>query len=131
MSPIAEYLDELGGLLRRGSRRRIIAEVRAHLLDAAAVGHGPGEAADAAARRAVARFGSPMEVACAFNAVRRRRRALPRRVAAVMLAGAATASLGTATVWALEPGSSSTGHAAVRARHAPHHRAAPDHHGRR
>jgi len=128
---IAAYLDELGGLLRRGSRRRILAEVRAHLLDAAAAGGVSGEAGDAAARRAVARFGSPLDVARQFNAVRRRRRALPRRAAAVLLAGAATASLGTATVWALEPGASSTGRAAVHVRHAPHRRAAHDRHGKR
>ena len=36
MSPIAAYLDELAGLLPRAPRRRILAEVDAHLLEAAA-----------------------------------------------------------------------------------------------
>ena len=35
MSPIAAYLDELAVLLRRDARRRILAEVRTHLTDAA------------------------------------------------------------------------------------------------
>jgi hypothetical protein len=128
VSPIAAYLDELAGLLRRGARRRrILAEVRTHLLDAAAAAREPGEEADAAQRRAVARFGSPPEVARAFNAIHRRRHALVRRAAAVTLAGAATASVGTATVWALEPGASGQAraagqsHAAVHAQPAGHH----------
>jgi hypothetical protein len=122
VSPIAAYLEELAGLLRRGARRRrILAEVRTHLLDAAAAGRERGEAAEAAQHRAVARFGSPPEVARAFNAIGRRRRALVRRAAAVALAGVATASVGTATVWALEPGASSQAHAAVHAKPAGHH----------
>jgi hypothetical protein len=122
VSPIAAYLEELSGLLRRGARRRrILAEVRTHLLDAAAAAHEPGEEADAAQRRAVARFGSPPEVARAFNAIHRRRRALVRRAAAVVLTGVATASVGTATVWALEPGASGQAHAAVHAKPAAHH----------
>jgi hypothetical protein len=36
--------------------------------------------------------------------------------------GVATASVGTATVWALEPGASTQAHAAVHATHAGHHR---------
>jgi len=116
VSPIAAYLEELSGLLRCGRRRRIVAEVRSHLLDAAAAAREPDEDAQAAQRRAVARFGSPTEVARAFNAGRRRRSALARRAAAVALAGAATASVGTATVWALEPGSAAT----ARPAHAAH-----------
>ena len=97
MSPIAAYLEELAALLRRGTRRRrILAEVRTHLLDAAAAGCEPGEEAEVAQRRAVARFGSPPEVAGAFNALRRRRRALVRRAAVVAVVGVATASVGTA-----------------------------------
>ena len=124
MSPIAGYLDELAALLRRSARRRILAEVRMHLTDAADAAHVPGEGTEAAQRRAVARFGSPQEVARAFNAVRRPRRALPRRAAAVVLASGAMASLGTATVWALEPGASSQAHAAAHAGHPTHHRRA-------
>jgi hypothetical protein len=121
VSPIADYLEELAGLLRRGTRRRrILAEVRGHLLDAAARRE-PGEEAEAAQRRAVARFGSPPEVARAFNAVRRRRRAIARRFAAVALACVATASVGTATIWALQPGASQQAHAATHANHAGHH----------
>jgi hypothetical protein len=128
VSPIAAYLDELGRLLRFGTRRRrIIAEVRTHLLDAAAAAREPGEEAEVAQRRAVERFGSPPDVARAFNAIHRRRRALVRRAAAVALAGAATASVGTATVWALEPGASSKAHAAVHAAHPGHHRGAHGH----
>lgn len=129
MSPIATYLDELAGMLRRGRRRRIVAEVRAHLLDAAAARAASGEDADAAQRLAVARFGSPAEVARAFNALRPRRRPLLRRLAAVGLTMAATASLGTATVWALQPGASSAARATVHAVHAHparHHRAGRD-----
>jgi len=64
VTPIAAYLDELRGLLPRRSRRRVLAEVRTHLIDAAAAS-GPGEDAEAAQARAVARFGSPTEVAAA------------------------------------------------------------------
>jgi hypothetical protein len=128
VSPIAAYLDELAVLLRRDARRRILAEVRTHLTDAAAAARVPGEAAEAAQHRVVARFGSPEEVARAFNSVRRPRRALPRRVAAVMLASGAMASLGTATVWALEPGASTQAHAAAHPEHVSHHRNAHDTH---
>jgi hypothetical protein len=129
MSPVTAYLDELAHLLRRHDRRRILAEVRTHLIDAAAAGRAPGEHDETAQHRAVARFGSPAEVAGAFNAVRRRRhRALPRRAAAVLLASAATASLGTATVWALEPGASTRAHAAAHAQHGEHRRGASDRH---
>ena len=120
MTPIAAYLDELAALLRRGSRRRILAEVRAHLLDATAADGRPGEAPEAAQVRAVARFGSPSEVARSFNALRRRPRALVSRASAVLLATATTASLGTATVWALEPGAARHAHSAVHAGRARH-----------
>ena len=104
MNPIADYLDELSGLLRRSRRRRILAEVRAHLLDAAAANARLHTDPNEAARRAVERFGPPSRVARQFNALRRRPRAIVQRAAAVLLASAATATLGTATVWALEPG---------------------------
>lgn len=134
MSPIAAYLQELGGLLHCRRRRRIVAEIRAHLLDAAAAAREPDEDAQAAQRRAVARFGSPTEVASAFNRERRRNslRALARRGAAVALAGAATASVGTATVWALEPGAAATARPVhARAAHVHHHGASRRTGGRR
>jgi HAAS domain-containing protein len=106
VNPIAEYLAELAGLLRRSRRRRILAEVRAHLLDAAAADPLIHTDPDDAARRAVERFGPPSRVAWQFNALRRRPRAIVQRAAAVLLASAATATLGTATVWALGPGAS-------------------------
>jgi hypothetical protein len=104
VNPIVEYLDELSGLLRRSRRRRILAEVRAHLLDAAAADARLHTDPNEAARRAVERFGPPSRVARQFNALRRRPRAIVQRAVAMLLASAATATLGTATVWALEPG---------------------------
>jgi hypothetical protein len=104
VSPIAEYLAELSVQLRRGRRQRILTEVRAHLLEAAAADALSGSDPDRAERSAVERFGPPTRVADQFNAVRRRPLALVHRAAAVMLASAAMATLGTATVWAIEPG---------------------------
>lgn len=103
MSPIAAYLDELSRLLARRGRRRVLAEVRMHLLDAAAARRALGEDAETAQRQAVARFGAPREVARQFNAVARRSRRLVRRVGAVALACIASATLGTASVWAFPP----------------------------
>ena len=107
MSPISAYLEELSGHLRRRGRARILAEVRAHLLEAADGG---------SEERAVERFGPPARVAAQFNAVARRPRALIQRTFAVALASAGMATVGTATVWALQP-SSSHQHPAV-----AHHR---------
>ena len=121
MSPIATYLAELRLLLHRRSRRRILAEVSAHLTDAAANAHARGEDLDSAQRHAIAGFGAPADVARQFNAVRRRPRAIIRRAVAVSLTCAATASLGSATVWALEPGSA-TGHPVAHRHHAADHR---------
>ena len=115
MNAIADYLDELSVLLPRASRRRILAEVDAHLREAAAACCGRGEDVDGAARVAIARFGDPAEVARQFNALRSRPGALARRVLAVALATVATGGIGTATVWALEP--TVQAHAA----HAAHH----------
>ena len=112
MTPIAAYLEELSVLLPRASRRRILAEVDAHLHEAAAVRCARGEDADAAQRVAVARFGEPVDVARQFNALARHPRAIGRRVLAIALATAATGGMGTATVWAFGPG----GHV-----HAAHH----------
>jgi hypothetical protein len=104
LNPIHEYLRELSALLRRSRRRRIVAEVHAHLLEAVAAD--PLHACDPelAARHAVERFGAPARVAGQFNALRRRPLAMVQRLTAVMLACAGMGSLGAATVWALEPG---------------------------
>jgi hypothetical protein len=104
VSPIAEYLAELSVQLRRGSRRRILAEVRAHLLEAAAADALSGIDRDRAELSAVERFGPPAKVANQFNALRRRPSAFVHRAAAVVLASATMATIGTATVWAIEPG---------------------------
>ncbi len=118
MSPITAYLEELSARLRRGARRRVLAEVRGHLLEAAAADCERGEDPQLAQQRAVTRFGAPEDVARQFNAVRRRPRALVQRAAAALFASAAMASLGSATVWALEPG---------HAHHVHHHHAAGHH----
>jgi len=116
VNAIAAYLDELSVLLPRGSRRRILAEVDAHLREATAAGCARGEDADAASRVAIARFGEPADVARQFNALRSSPGAIGRRALAVALATVATGGIGTATVWALEP--SGHGHAAQVAHHA-------------
>jgi hypothetical protein len=121
VNPIADYIAELSAELRRTRRRRILAEVHAHLLEAAAADASRGVEPVRAAQRAVERFGPPARVASQFNALRRRPRALVQRAAAVMLAGAAMASVGTATVWAIEPGAGQAHHAPqqhLRTRHA-------------
>lgn len=115
MTPIASYLDELAGLLRRRGRARILAEVRAHLLEAADRG---------SQEHAIERFGPPARVAAQFNAVTRRPRLLVQRAFAVMLAGAGMATLGTATVWALQP---SSAHRAAIVVHHPRHAGALEH----
>jgi hypothetical protein len=117
MNPIADYLAQLGPALRRRSRRRILAEVHAHLVESAACHRARGIEPDRAEELAVARFGSPLRVAAQFNTLRRRPRALLSRAVAVTLAAAGMASVGTATVWAIVPGSAQT-------RVHQHHRAA-------
>jgi hypothetical protein len=72
--PIAVYVRELGSRLG-GSwlrRRRIIAEVRAHLSEAVASDPLAEQDPAAAARRAIARFGTVEETAQAFAAGRER-----------------------------------------------------------
>ena len=115
MNPIADYLRELAKLLRRSRRRRIVAEVQAHLVEAAAADPLAASDPQLAARRAVERFGSPARVAGQFNALRRRPLAALQRLAAVSLACAGMGTLGAATVWALEPGAA---HAHAHAHHA-------------
>ena len=117
MTAVAAYLAELAPLLDRGTRRRVLVEVESHLLEAVSTARERGEDAATAELHATARFGPPAEVARQFNAVRRGRRprAVIRRTAAVLLASSAAASLGTATVWALEP-------SAAHHHHLAHHR---------
>ena len=122
MNPIADYIAELSPQLRRSRRRRIVTEVRAHLLEAVAADLRRGGDLDGAARGAVERFGPPARVAREFNAVRARPGALIHRVAAVMLASASMATLGTATVWAIEPGAGHTYKQHHAQRHAHSHR---------
>ena len=117
MNAIADYLRELSPLLRRGRRRRIVAEVHAHLLDAAAADPVYRLDPKLAATHAVERFGPPERVAGQFNALRRRPLAMVQRMVAVMLACAGMGTLGAATVWALEPGAVHAHHA--RAAHQP------------
>ena len=104
MSPIEQYLHELAGALRHGRRRRILAEVRAHLLEAAAADRAGGADRDVAERGAVERFWAAGE---GRGPVQRGPSPAPGARAprgAVMLASVAMATLGTATVWAIEPG---------------------------
>lgn len=120
MSPIADYLDELGALLRITRRRRILGEVRAHLVDAASAAEARGAEPLDAERDAVRRFGSPLRVAHQFNAVRTRPRALIARATAVAAAAAASATIGTATVWAVPGGASAQVHTHAQPHHARH-----------
>ena len=124
MNPIGAYIDELASQLRRRHRRRILAEVRAHLLDGAATAERSGADPHQAALGAVERFGQPEQVARQFNSLPVRPRAMAQRVAAVLLASTAMATLGSATVWAIEPGAHSPSHhpAHVHARAAGRHR---------
>ncbi len=110
MSPIAAYLEELALHLRRRRRRRILEEVQAHLLEAVAADPGRLVDPERAARRAIERFGPPARVASQFNSLRPRPFTLAHRTAAVMLASVTMATLGTATVWAIEPGAAATHH---------------------
>lgn len=89
MSPVEQYLRELGGALhvRGRARRRLLAECRDHLADSGAA-HGEAEA--------VARFGSAAELARSFDtevAVRRALRATPATVVGVLAVAASTLAL--------------------------------------
>lgn len=69
---LAAYLDELAGELRRRGvyAARTLEEVRGHLLDAFEQARQQGLTEDAAARRALERFGSAAAVAAQFAAER-------------------------------------------------------------
>jgi hypothetical protein len=115
--PIDAYLDELERQLRvpRRARRRILTEVRAHLLDAAEAEQ-PATEGSCAAERAVLRFGPAAETARQFNIRAGRRNALLRRALVPSMAAVAVTSMVTATVWAFGPGP-----APSRPRQAPAH----------
>lgn len=92
---IQGYVDDLVARLRVGTRgrRRIAAEVAAHLADLVAEEEAAGHTPQAAARRATARFGSPEALAAEFN----RDSALhSTRVAAWALVACVTATVGAA-----------------------------------
>ncbi|HSZ05413.1 MAG TPA: hypothetical protein VK778_09465 [Solirubrobacteraceae bacterium] len=115
---IDAYLHELERQLRvpRRARRRILTEVRAHLLDAAEAERSWTAEGGYAAERAVLRFGSAAETARQFNHRAGRRNALLRRALAPSIAAFAVTSMATATVWAFGPGP-----APSRSRKAPDH----------
>jgi hypothetical protein len=104
--PIDAYLRELKRELRvrRRTRRRILEEVRAHLLDAAEGERSRTAEGSAAAERAVVRFGLAAETARQFNRVTCRRGVVPVRALVPWIAAVALSSLATATVWAFDPG---------------------------
>lgn len=104
--PIGAYLRELKRELRvRGrARRRILAEVRAHLLDAAEAERSRGAEEGVTAERAVVRFGLAAETARQFNMHAGRRGAVLRRALVPWIAAVALTSMATATVWASHAG---------------------------
>jgi hypothetical protein len=106
--PIDAYLREFEHELRaRGmARRRILAELRAHLLDAVEAEQCRGAEEGVAAQRAVLRFGLVAETARQFNCLAARRGAVLRRVLVPWIAAVAFTSLATATVWASHPAAS-------------------------
>jgi hypothetical protein len=69
MDQIDSYLADLGHLLRVAprTRDRLVAEIGEHLRDAAAEGRAGGLDEDSSTQRAIARLGSPREVAAAAN----------------------------------------------------------------
>ncbi len=111
--PIDAYLRELKRELRvRGrARRRILTEVRAHLLDAAEAERSTGAEEGVTARRAVVRFGLGAETARQFNTLAGGRGAVLRRALVPWIAAVALTSMATATVWASHAGSGPPQHA--------------------
>jgi hypothetical protein len=104
--PIVAYLRELKRELRvRGrARLRILAEVRAHLLDAAEAERSKGAEEGVAAQRALVRFGLAAETGRQFNCLARRRGAILRRALVPWIAAVALTSMATATVSAFHAG---------------------------
>jgi hypothetical protein len=104
--PIDAYLRELKRELRvRGmARRRILAELRAHLLDAVEAEQSRGAEEGVAAQRAVVRFGLVAETARQFNCLAARRGAVLRRALVPWIAAVALSLMATATVWAFHAG---------------------------
>jgi hypothetical protein len=102
---IDAYLEELKRQLRvpRRTRRRILTEVRAHLLDAAEAEQPWAANGRCAAERAVLRFGPAVETARQFDRRVSRRNALLRRALVPSIAAVAVTSMATATVWAFGP----------------------------
>jgi hypothetical protein len=118
------YLDELERQLRvpRRARRRILTEVRAHLLDAAEAEQSWVADGFRAAERAVLRFGPAVETARQFDRRASRRNTLLRRAVVPSIAAVAVTSMATATVWAFSPNP-----APPRSRQAPNHLAQRHH----
>jgi hypothetical protein len=125
---IDAYLDELERELRvpRRARRRILTEVRAHLLDAAEAEQPWATKGSCAAERAVLRFGPATETARQFNRPTGRRYALLRRALVPSIAAFVVTSMATATVWAFGPGPAPSS-----SRQAPDHLAHRHHHAAR
>jgi hypothetical protein len=104
--PIDAYLRELKRELgvQGRVRLRILAEVREHLLDAAAAERSSGAEEGVAAQRALVRFGLAADTACQFNGLAGRRGAVLRRALVPWVAAIALTSMATATVWAFHAG---------------------------
>ena len=104
--PIHAYLREFKRELRvRGmARRRILAELHAHLLDAVEAEQSRGAEEGLAAQRAVLRFGLAAETALQFNCLAARRGAVLRRALVPWIAVLALSLTATATVWAFHAG---------------------------
>jgi hypothetical protein len=104
--PIDAYLREFKRELRaRGmARRRILAELRAHLLDAVEAEQCRGAEEGVAAQRAVLRFGLVAETVRQFNCLAARRGAVVRRALVPWIAAVALSLMATATVWAFHAG---------------------------
>lgn len=96
MDAIDAYLDALVGRLRLSpeSARRLLIETESHLRDAADAELAPGVEQEEAESRAVARFGSPSEIARAANG------SLLDKLGAVLVGVTQLAAVGSAVVFA-------------------------------
>jgi hypothetical protein len=104
---IDRYLDELRRQLRLRpvtGRRRFIAEVRAHLVDATEAGMAAGLPLDLAERQAVERFGRPDEISRGWAGPHWWSRAVVALFAACALLTISTAALFTAAQQGLRQG---------------------------